>query len=177
MRIDSQFSDERVAIGKILRPKGLRGEVKVLPLSDIADRFESVSQVFIALPDGEELHEEVIGSKAYNGFEYVRFANRESRESVEMLTGGMIQVLRSAVPELPGGVYYRFEILDTEVFTDDGRLLGTVVDILETGAHDVYVVQDGEREYMIPAHQEVVQTIDREQNKIVVHPLEGLLDL
>lgn len=170
-------ADERITIGEILRPKGLSGEVKVLPLSDIPDRFDSLAQVFIALPNGEDLQEEIIDSRPHSGFEYVRFVHRTSREDVESLIGGLIQVPRSASPELPEDVYYRFEILDAEVFTDDGQRLGIVVDILETGAHDVYVVRDGDREYMIPAHQEVVRQIDREHGRIVIHPLEGLLDL
>jgi len=170
-------ADERVTIGEILRPKGLQGEVKVLPLTDVPDRFGSLSHVFISLPNGEVLEEEIVDSKEYNGFEYVCFANRRSRESIEDLIGGLIQVEQSSVPELPDGVYYQFEILDAEVFTDDGQRLGTVVDILETGAHDVYIVRDGEREYMIPANQDTVRQIDREQGRIVIHPLEGLLDL
>ena len=169
--------DERITIGEILRPKGLKGEVKVLPLTDIPDRFGSLSHVHISLPNGQDTDEEIVYSREYNGFEYVYFADRTSRESVETLVGGAIQVGRASVPELPEGVYYQFEILDAEVFTDDGKRLGTVVDIMETGAHDIYVVQGAEREYLIPANQEIVRQIDREQGRIVVHPLEGLLDL
>jgi len=91
--------------------------------------------------------------------------------------GGAIQVKRSSVPELPEDVYYQFEILDADVFTDDGKRLGVVTDIMETGAHDVYVVQGDDREFLIPANQEIVRQIDRERGRIMVHPLEGLLDL
>ncbi len=170
-------SDERITIGEILRPKGLKGEVKVLPLTDIPDRFGSLSHVVISLSTGQDTNEEIVHSRTYKGFEYVRFAHRTSRASVESLVGGAIQVKRSSVPELPEDVYYQFEILDAEVFTDGGQRLGTVVDIMETGAHDVYVVQGDEREFLIPANQEIVRQIDREQGRIVVHPLEGLLDL
>ena len=170
-------SDERITIGEILRPKGLKGEVKVLPLTDIPDRFGSLSHVIISLPDGQDTDEEIVHSRAYKGFEYVHFAHRTSRESVEPLVGGAIQVKRSSVPELPEDVYYQFEILDADVFTDDGKRLGVVTDIMETGAHDVYVVQGDDREFLIPANQEIVRQIDRERGRIMVHPLEGLLDL
>lgn len=170
-------SDERITVGEILRPRGLKGEVKVLPLTDIPDRFCALSQVFIVLPGGESLEEEVIGNNPHNGFEYLQFARRTSRESVEPLIGGLIQVDREAVPELPEGVYYQFEILGTEVLTDEGRRLGTVVEIVETGAHDVYVVRDGNQEYLIPANPEIIQQIDLERNTIIIHPLEGLLEL
>jgi 16S rRNA processing protein RimM len=169
--------DERITIGEILRPKGLRGELKVLPLTDIPNRFSELSHVIVALPNGQDVTVEVAASREYHGYAYIRFAHRDSRESAEELVGGLIQVERASVPELPDDVYYHFEILDAEVVTDDGKRLGTVVDIMETGAHDVYVVQGNEREYLIPANKETVRHIDRQQGTITIHPLEGLLDL
>lgn len=169
--------NERITIGEILRPKGLQGEVKVLPLTDIPDRFNSLSHVFVSLPDRQDLVIEIANSREYKGFVYARFVGRESRESVEELVGGLMQVERSSVPELPDDVYYQFEILDAEVLTDTGERLGIVTDIMETGAHDVYVVQGDEREFLIPATKETVRHIDREQGRITIHPLEGLLDL
>ena len=93
------------------------------------------------------------------------------------LVDGEILVEPSAAPELPEGIYYHFEILDSEVYTDEGQRLGVVVDILKTGAHDVYVVQEGQREYFIPVTVDIVRQIDRMQKRITIHPLEGLLDL
>lgn len=169
--------DERITIGEILRPKGLRGELKVLPLTDIPDRFSLVSHAIVALPNGQDVVVEVADSREYSGFVYVRFAHKHSRESVEEFVGGLLQVDRASVPELPDDVYYHFEILDAEVVTDDGERLGIVVDIMETGAHDVYVVQGNGREYLIPANKEVVRHIDRQQGTIMIHPPEGLLEL
>jgi 16S rRNA processing protein RimM len=169
--------DERITIGEILRPKGLKGELKVLPLTDIPNRFSDLSHAFVALPSGQDVPAEVAASREYNGFAYIRFAHRDSRESAEELVGGLIQVERAAIPELPDDVYYHFEILDAEVVTDEGERLGIVVDIVETGAHDVYVIQDNGREYLIPANKEIVREIDRQQRRITIHPIEGLLDL
>jgi len=80
-------------------------------------------------------------------------------------------------PELPEGVYYHFEIIGAAVYTDDAGYLGRVTEILETGSYDVYVVRGENREYMIPAQPDVVTSIDRQQKKITIHPLDGLLDL
>jgi 16S rRNA processing protein RimM len=74
-------------------------------------------------------------------------------------------------------VFYHFEILGARVSTDEGRYLGIVTEILTTGAHDVYVVQGEQREYLIPATDDVVRQIDREHQTIIIHPLTGLLDL
>jgi 16S rRNA processing protein RimM len=169
--------DERITIGEILRPKGLKGELKVLPLTDIPNRFSDLSRAIVALPNGQDVPVEVAASREYKGFAYICFAHRDSRESTEDLVGGLIQVERASVPELPDDVYYHFEILDAEVVTDEGERLGIVVDIMETGAHDVYVVQGDEKEYLIPANKETVREIDRQQGRVTIHSIEGLLDL
>jgi 16S rRNA processing protein RimM len=168
---------ERVTIGEIVKTRGVRGEVKVFPLTDIPDRFEHLQRVYIATSQGQETLVEIEAVRYYKGFVYLCFAKFNSIEAVQSLIGGKIQVDQSSVPELPEGVYYHFEILDAVVYTEDHRCLGTVVDILETGNHDVYVVQGADREYLIPATEEIVLNIDREKREIIIHPLEGLLDL
>jgi 16S rRNA processing protein RimM len=169
--------NERITIGKILKPKGLRGEVKILPLSDIPERFQHLKAVCVRQPDGQEVTLSIVDVRPYKGFVYLRFSERSSRESVMDLIDGEILVDSATAPELPDGVYYHFEILDSEVYTDEGQRLGVVVDILETGAHDVYVVQEEQREYLIPVTDDIVRQIDRTQKRITIHPLEGLLDL
>jgi 16S rRNA processing protein RimM len=170
-------AEERVTIGEIVKTRGVQGEVKVVLLTDIPDRFEHLQTVYIAMPQGQEMVVEIEATRYYKGFVYLCFAEFNSIEAVQSLIGGKIQVDQSSVPELAEGVYYHFEILDATVYTDDHRCLGTVVDILETGSHDVYVVQGTDREYLIPATEEIVINIDREKREIIIHPLEGLLDL
>lgn len=170
-------SDESITIGKILKPRGLRGEVKVLSLTDIPDRFEHLKMVSVHTAQGQDIIVEIENVRSYKGFVYLQFRGRNSVEDIQHLLGGLLQVERSSVPELPEGVYYHFEILDSVVYTEDNQRLGTVVDILETGGHDVYIVQEESREYLIPATKEVVKHIDREKGIIIIHPLEGLLDL
>lgn len=169
--------DERVTIGKILKPRGVRGELKVLSLTDIPDRFESLEVVHVHASEAESLQLEIEHVSYYKDFVYLRFKGYDSIEKAQKLVGSLLQVDRAESPELPEGVFYRFEIIDAEVYTDDDRYLGKVVDILETGASDVYVVRDGKKEYLIPSNPEVVTDIDRERGKIRVHPLEGLLEL
>jgi 16S rRNA processing protein RimM len=113
----------------------------------------------------------------YKCFVYLRFQGYNFIEDVEELIGKTLQVKRTASPALPDGVYYHYEILDSEVYTEQNQRLGKVIDILETGAHDVYVVQGDEREYLIPVTREIVTQINREKGIITVRPIEGLLDL
>jgi 16S rRNA processing protein RimM len=170
-------SNEHITIGKILKPRGLHGEVKVFPLTDIPDRFEHLNTVYVHVAQGQDVTVEIEKVSYYKGFVYLQFREKNSVEDVQNLIGGLLQVERSSVPELPEGVYYHFEIIDSVVYTEDAQRLGTVVDIIETGGHDVYVVQDDGREYLIPATDEVVTHIDREKGVITIHPLEGLLEL
>ena len=169
--------DERVTIGKILRPRGIRGELKVLSLTDIPDRFEALEAVFAHAPGKESFRLEIEHVTYYKDFVYLCFKGYDSIDRAQELIGYVLQVDRTESPELPEGLYYHFEILDAEVYTDDGRYLGKVVDILETGGSDVYIVRDGKQEYLIPSNPEVVTEIDRERGKIRVHPLDGLLEL
>ncbi len=169
--------NELITIGKILKTRGVRGEVKVLPLTDIPHRFEDLDTVYVNISPERVLSATIEQVRYYKGFVYLRFQGRRSSEDIREFIGHDLQIDRTESPELPEGVYYHFEIIDSEVYTDDNRRLGTLVNILETGAHDVYIVQGDEREYLIPAIKEVVTQIDRHKKVITVHPLEGLLDL
>lgn len=170
-------SNERVTIGRILKARGIRGEVKVLLLTDIPDRFKGLESVYVQIAKERTPRVEIKHVSYYKNFAYLQFTGHNSVKSVEQFIGCALQVDAAESPELPEGVYYHFEIIGSEVFTDDDRFLGTVTDILETGSSDVYIVRDGEQEYLIPSTKEVVTQIDREKRKLIVHPLEGLLDL
>lgn len=169
--------DERVTIGKIVKTRGLHGEVKVYPLTDIPDRFEHLETVLVQLAQGPELVVEIVQVKYYKDLVYLQFRGRNTLNEVQELVGGLLQVDPASVPELPEGVYYHFEIIGSEVYTDDAQRLGVVVEILETGSNDIYVVQADGREYLIPVIADVVKEIDREKRMITIHPLPGLLEL
>lgn len=170
-------SAERVTIGKIVKTRGLRGEVKVLPLSDVPERFARLDAVEAAFPDGRVLSLEIEESREQNGAAYLSFAGYDSMDAAQMLVGCLLQVKQGMSPTLPDGVFYQYEILGAAVYTDSDEYLGQVTEILDTGGHDVYVVRHDEREYLLPATAEIVRQIDRDRRRIVVHPIAGLLDL
>lgn len=151
--------------------------MKILPLTDIPDRFEDLSSVFLCFTNGKIEQVEIEQVNYYKNFVYLRFQGYDSVEKVTQLIGCTLQVDKIESPQLPKGVYYHFEIIDSDVYTDENRYLGKVSDILETGGYDVYVVRDGAQEYLIPSNQEVVTQIDREKRRITIHPMEGLLEL
>ena len=170
-------SAERVTIGKIVKTRGVRGEVKVLPLSDVPERFAQLDAVEAAFPDGRVLSLEIEELREQNGAAYLCFAGYDSMDAAQMLVGCLLQVKQGTSPTLPDGVFYQYEILGAAVYTDSDEYLGQVTEILDTGGHDVYVVRHDEREYLLPATAEIVRQIDRDRRRIVVHPIAGLLDL
>ncbi len=168
---------EYVTIGKVLKVRGVRGEVKVLPLTDVPGRFEDLTSLSVRLADNTAEQVEIEQVTYYKNFVYLRFQGYDSIEQVAPFIGCSLQVDGLKSPELPDGVYYHFEIIDADVYTDGNQYLGKVSDILETGGSDVYVVCDGTREYLIPSNPEVVTRIERKKKRITVHPPEGLLEL
>ncbi|GAK55954.1 ribosome maturation factor rimM [Candidatus Vecturithrix granuli] len=175
--VKPDYPGECINIGKILRPRGVCGEVKVLPLTDIPGRFNQLDEVYVEMAADETWTLVIEEVRSYKGCVYLRFQGLDSVEAVEALRGKYLQVERTQSPELPENEFYHFEIIGAAVYTEEDLYLGTVSEIIETGAHDIFVVQGVEREYLIPFHPDFVTYIDRKAARITVHPLEGLLDL
>jgi len=170
-----QGSDELLTIGKIVKPQGLQGEVKVLPLTDLPQRFDLLSQVQVLLADHRVLSLSIERVRYYKGFVYLKFKGYTSIAHVESLVGGLLQIERSEAVDLPEGHYLHFDIIGLTAYTEEGQKLGVVTDILSTGSNDVYVVKAQHDEYLIPATTEVIKKVDLTEKILVIHPLEGLL--
>jgi 16S rRNA processing protein RimM len=96
---------------------------------------------------------------------------------VKPLVGNELCLKRCNLPKLTEDEYYWSDLIGLQVETDDGILLGVIFDIFETGSSDIYVVRNEKREYLIPAIGDVVKQVDLDSGKIIITPLEGLLDL
>ncbi len=160
-----------IKIGKIINTHGYKGELKVLPLTDDADRFFALDHVFIA---DNEYH--VIKARMHQGYVLLLLQGREDMDSAKELQGSYLELPVEELKKLPEGHYYHFQIVGLRVYEDD-RLLGEVSDILQTGSNDVYVVKVPKgKEIYLPALKEVVRNIDVEAGKIEVKLPPGLLD-
>ena len=150
------MADGRVVIGKAGAPHGLRGEVRVIPLTDFPERFESLSEVFI----GERVfHVERV--HCHRQFVLLTLAECTSREAAAKLTGELLRVAREDAAPLAEGEFYTFDIIGLAVLDMAGERLGEVTNVLKTGSNDVYVVKkpDGS-ELLVPALKNVVREID-----------------
>lgn len=160
-----------IAVGRICRPYGVRGEVKVQFLTDFPERFKHLKTVYI---DGEPY---TIERRRFiaDGV-LLKFAGIDTPEAAAFLRNRLIEVPVSEAVPLPPGTYYYFQILGLEAVTTAGEVLGRVVDIIATGANDVYIVRSAEgREVLVPAIEDVVKEVDLQANRLVVELLPGLV--
>ena len=155
-----------VTIGKIVAPHGVRGDVRVVPLTDFPDRFLKLKEVL--LDDGQVLT--VQQAKFHKQFILLKFAGFDDMEAAERLRGKKIQVCREEAVSLPEGNYYIFDIIGLKVYTVDGEYLGTVTDVLQTGSNDVYVTErpQEDKPLLIPALKKVVLNIDIKAGRMTV---------
>ena len=170
--------DELVIVGHIHRPHGVRGEVLVEPTSDVAERIPKLESVLVVPPDGGPGAErQVEGVRRMGSGFAVKFAGVESPEAARrLLVGRQLAVPRTAVPAAGGDESYHFELLGLEVVRTDGLAVGTLVEILVTGANDVYVVRGPAGEILLPATREVIDRVSVEEGKLWVRPWPGLFD-
>jgi len=169
-----------VECGRIGRAVGLCGECAV-HWSSGSPPVEIGEKLFISKRDDSEYMEyEVAALRRQGRFYVVRFAEVEDRDAAKKFSNAHIFIQEDRLAPLPEGEYYSYQILGLEVFTEEGRALGKLVRIFTAGDNDVYeVLPDGGRkggEILIPAIQDVILSVDLKAGKIIVRPLEGMLD-
>lgn len=165
-----------ITIGKAVKPWGLKGEMKIEPLTDFPRRFEKLSRVHLVSQSGKELTCEVKSVRYSGDVPFILFAGYDTPEKAKSLNGWYIKVPEEETEPLPEGTYYWFELMGMEVFSESGEKLGTIVDIFETGSNDIYVLKQGRKEIYIPATQEVIKQVDRKSKRMIVHLMDGLMD-
>ncbi len=156
---------EQIVIGKIVTPHGVRGDVRIIPLTDFPERFTCLKSV--SLDDGTVLCIESV--KEHNQLFILKFAGLNSRNDIEHLRGKLLKIPRSEAVKLSEGEYYTFDIVGLSVYDQSGQYLGIITEVLKTGSNDVYVLRqpDG-RQLLIPALKKVVTAIDIAGGKMTV---------
>jgi len=162
-------------VGVVLKPVGLKGELKVKPVTDNPERFEPGGRLWMDDPHGGTSTYEITSAYEHGGNLRVALEGVSSVEEAEKLRGREIYVPESEVPPLPEGEYYHYQIIGLPVYTHTGRLLGKVTDIFSAGEKDVYVVKGRGREYLIPVTEEHVREIDVKSGRITLNPMEGYI--
>ena len=167
----------KLEVGKIVNTHGLRGEVKIVTWTDTPDVFEDIKYVY-AVKKNEEISLTVKGIKYQKNNIIVKFAEIESIDEAEKYKNCILKADREMLGELPEGVYYIADLIGCEVYEDNGKMLGKISDVFNTGANDIYAVSAPERkDLLIPVTDETVIDVNIEDKRVTVHLLEGLDEL
>lgn len=167
--------EEYLRVGVISSVHGVKGEVKVFPTTDDLDRFKDLKKVFLDMKK-EKRELEVEGVKFFKNQAILKFKGIDDRNEVEAFRGLDLLVDRENAVELEEGEYFICDIIGFKVVTDEGEDFGSLEDVMETGANDVYVVKtkDG-KEVLLPAIDECILDINMDEEKILVHVMKGLI--
>ena len=162
-------------IGTILKPQGIKGELKVQSVTPDPDRFFRLEKIFVLR---EEKRTFVIENvRIVQGFVFLKLAGIDSRNEAELLRGQDLYIAEEQLIDLDSGEYFIHDLVGCEVVTENGRLIGKIVDVMQESSSDIYIVQDQlGNEYLIPAIKDIVLRVDIKLKRVDIHVIEGLLD-
>ena len=169
--------DDLLRVGIVTSPHGVRGEVKVYPTTDDIERFRDLKHVIIDL--GKEKKElEISSVKFLKGMVVLKFRGYDNRDDMEKWREKSLFVTRENAVPCEDGEYFIADLIGLDVWTDHGEKLGELLDVLQTGANDVYIIRmKDKKEVLIPAIKDCILNVDLDNNRMDVHLLEGLLDI
>jgi len=163
-------------VGVISSTHGLKGEVKVFPTTDDIKRFENLKSVILDTKS-EYIDLEIEGVKYFKKFVILKFKGIDSINDIEKYKGMSLLVSREHALALEEGQYFIADMIGMKVVQEDGTYLGKLVEVMITGANDVYVVKmANKKEILIPAIKKCILDISVNEKCMKVHLLEGLLD-
>ena len=165
-----------VAVGRILRPQGRRGEVRLEPLTDVADRLRDLTECYLVPPAaGERRAVEAVWFQGPTPI--LKLAGSDGMTDAEALVGRLVSLPRGTAPALPPDRFYAFDLVGCTVETPDGTPVGVLEDVWAGPAHDLWVVRAGTRECLVPAVTAIVERVDLGSRRVVVRAPDGLFDL
>jgi 16S rRNA processing protein RimM len=167
--------DRRVYIGRIVKVRGLRGDLKILPLTWDANRFRELEGVWVATPAGELRFMTFKRSRIEGQKVFVRFDDAPRRDLAEPLVGSELFVDEKQRAPLPEDYYYHDDLLGCEVICSERGPIGVVEEILEMPANEVWIVRGELGEVLVPAVRQFVNKLDLSKRRIEVTLPEGLV--
>lgn len=171
MKDESDF----VLIGLLGRAHGIRGQVSVEPISDIAERFNALE--YVLLRRGSEITELGVESVRWKGKSVLlKLEGIDDRTSAERFSRWEVGVRKADVYPVPEDTYYVYDLIGCRVVGGSGREIGVVEDVMKMPANDVFVVRSNDREHLIPVIRSVVKRVDLEEKTILIEEIVGLLD-
>ncbi|MBP3830842.1 MAG: 16S rRNA processing protein RimM [Clostridia bacterium] len=166
---------KNLEIGQIVNTFGIKGFVKVNPWVNDVTRFDDLKKVYIKIRKELKVLE-IEEVKYHKNQVLLKFKGVETVEQAEMLRNAILEIDRKDAIPLEEGEYFIADLLESEVYTDEGEKLGILEDIFNTGSNDIYVVKNElGKSILLPRIKDVFKEIDVENKKIIVHLIEGLI--
>ena len=165
---------DKVTVGLIERPFGVRGEVKVRSLSDVPGRVEGLGRVSLVAKNGKIWETDVTHVRRAGAGYILGLAGITTPEEAGLWRGALIQATRGAVPALPQGQYYECDLIGLAVYSEAGQLIGILEEILEFSGNHIFAVRQGTKEVLIPAAKELITTVDVGARRMTVRLIDGL---
>ena len=166
---------QRLEIGQIVNTFGIKGEIKVVPFTDDINRFDDLKKVYVRTRKDSKLYK-VENVRYHKNMVLIKLEGINNPEDAEMLKNAFLEVDREDAISLEEGTYFIVDLIGLDVYTDEGKLLGKVDDIYNTGANDIYVVKDElGKQILLPGIEEVIKEVNLDNEKIIVHLIPGLI--
>ena len=162
-----------LAVGRIAKPHGVLGEVRVELMTDHPERFEWLDAIYVGEKNPRRVP--IVSVRYHQDVVLLKLEGYPTRTEAELLRGELLQVPESEAVPLEDDEYFLYQLIGIEVFTEQGRHLGQLTEILETGANNVFVIDNEGRQYLIPDIPDVIREIDIENRRLVIHPMPGLI--
>lgn len=166
---------KRLEVGQIINTFGIKGEIKVTPFTNDIRRFDDLKKVYVKTRKESKLYN-VENARYHKNMVLLKLKGINTPEEAEMLRNAFLEIDREDAIPLEEGTYFIADLLGLEVYTDEGKLLGRVDDIYNTGSKDIYVIKDElGKQVLLPGIDEVIKEVDLNNGKIIVHLIPGLV--
>lgn len=166
---------EYTIIGKIINTHGIKGEVKVFPLTTSIDRFDHLKTAYIG---EKKLKVELEKVKYHKNLAILKFKEYNDINEILSLKDNFIYVDEEGIVVLPENHFFIYDLLESQVFDLESNLIGTIVDVIQGPSNDVYVVKSigKDKDYLIPAVKQFIINVNVADKKVIVNPIEGMIE-
>jgi 16S rRNA processing protein RimM len=175
--LEKACSSELLLLGKVLKPHGLEGILRIQSFAESAGSFEKAGRLVLRKPGRPGSAFPVLSARPHKNIVLLRLDGLDSVEKAEEYKDAGVYIHKEDLDQIDEDEYFWYELIGLEVYLDTGSRIGTLTKVLATGANDVYVIQTGETEIMIPAIHDVIEEIDLDGKRMILTNMEGLLDL
>lgn len=168
-------NEDHVLVGEIVGVHGIKGTNKIRSYAESLSLFKPGGSILVRESGGQEKNRKIKWVKPHTATVLISFSEINERSQAEALVGAELLIPKKALPELAEDTYFWFDLIGMAVYTTEDKYLGQLESIIETGSNDVYVVQDGKKEVLIPALESVVLDVDVKAKRMLVELPEGLI--